>query len=77
MAHAITAVENDAGSLAPRIQTEHSLLLEEDLWRAKLFKKLVFVANRNFWRQHIQVGKSLKSAQIAIFGRSFERPRNF
>lgn len=39
MTHSITAIENDTRSLTSCIKTENSLLLEEDLWRAKLFKK--------------------------------------
>ena len=39
VAHAIAAIENDTRCLTPRVQTKHGLLLEEDLWRAKLFEK--------------------------------------
>ena len=39
VAHAIAAIENDTRRLTPRVQTKQGLLLEEDLWRAKLFEK--------------------------------------
>lgn len=39
MAHTVATVKDDARRLAPSIQTQHGLLLEEDFRRAKLLEK--------------------------------------
>lgn len=39
MAAAVTGIENQSGRVTARIQTQHSLLLEEDLGRAELLEE--------------------------------------
>lgn len=39
MANAVSAIKDDARRLATSVETEHGLLLEEYLWRAKLLEK--------------------------------------
>jgi len=41
MAHAISTIKHEPTCLSSSIQAQHCLLLEEDLWRSKLFEENV------------------------------------